>query len=74
MITDEEVLKFLRELEEDIEEEVEILIISNYEALAALEKVIMYTEQKTEKIQFQKDQIHAIKKIAKSYRKRRISF
>ena len=50
MITDEEVLKFLREQEEDIKKEVEIPIISNYEALAALEKVIIYTEQKTEKI------------------------
>ena len=57
MITDEEILKFLREPEEDIEEEVDTPIVSNYEALAALEKIIMYVEQKAEKIQFQKDKI-----------------
>ncbi|CAG8485198.1 13692_t:CDS:1, partial [Funneliformis caledonium] len=54
------------EPEEDIEEEVEVPIIGNYEALAALEKIIMYVEQKAEKIQFQKDQIRAIKKLRKA--------
>ncbi|CAG8712755.1 5131_t:CDS:2, partial [Funneliformis mosseae] len=60
MTTDEEILKFLREPKEDIEEEVEIPIIGNYEALAALEKIIIYVEQKAEKIQFQKDQIQEL--------------
>ncbi|CAG8437918.1 1362_t:CDS:2 [Funneliformis mosseae] len=55
-----------KEPEEDIEEEVEVPIIGNYEALAALEKIIMYVEQKAEKIQFQKDQIQAIKKLRKA--------
>ncbi|CAG8716945.1 6165_t:CDS:1, partial [Funneliformis caledonium] len=54
------------EPEEDIEEEVEVLIIGNYEALAALEKIIMYVEQKAEKIQFLKGQIQAIKKLQKA--------
>ncbi|CAG8709413.1 7318_t:CDS:1, partial [Funneliformis mosseae] len=40
------------EPEKDIEEEVEVSIIGNYKALAALEKIIMYVEQKAEKIQF----------------------
>ncbi|CAG8679267.1 11307_t:CDS:1, partial [Funneliformis mosseae] len=66
MITDEEILKFLKEPEEDIEEEVEVPIIGNYETLAALEKIIMYVKQKAEKIQFQKDQIRAIKKLRKA--------
>ena len=65
MMTDKEILEFLEEPEEDIEEEIEISTISNYEALAALEKVTIYIEQKSEKILFQKDQIRAIKKLRK---------
>ncbi|CAG8662880.1 1760_t:CDS:2 [Funneliformis caledonium] len=41
MTIDEENLKFLKESKEDIKEEVEVSIIGNYEALAALEKIIM---------------------------------
>ena len=65
MMTDKEILEFLEEPEEDIEEEIEISTVSNYEALAALEKVTTYIVQKSEKIQFQKDQIRAIKKLRK---------
>ncbi|CAG8723561.1 16826_t:CDS:1, partial [Funneliformis mosseae] len=38
IITDEEVLKTLKKLKEDIEEEVKFSAISNYEALVTLEK------------------------------------
>jgi len=50
MITDKEVLKFLRKPEKDIEEEVKISTISNYEVLVILEKVIIYIKQKAKKI------------------------
>jgi len=67
MITDEEIIKLMKEPEEEPNnEESEIPIISNYEALVALNQIIIYAEQKSNKINFPKDQIQAIKKLRKA--------
>ncbi|CAG8694909.1 11698_t:CDS:2 [Funneliformis caledonium] len=58
MITDEEIIELMKEPEvEPNNEEPEIPIISNYEALVALNQIIIYAEQKSYKIDFPKDQI-----------------
>ncbi|CAG8620706.1 5146_t:CDS:2 [Funneliformis caledonium] len=62
IITDEKIIELMKELEEEPNnEEPEISIISNYEALAALNQIIIYAEQKSDKIDFSKDQIQAVK-------------
>ena len=67
MVTDEEIIKLMKEPEEEPNnEESEISIISNYEALVALNQIIIYAEQKSDKIDFPKDQIRAIKKLRKA--------
>ncbi|CAG8763819.1 781_t:CDS:1, partial [Funneliformis caledonium] len=55
----------MKEPEEPDIEESDIPVISNYEVLAALNQIIIYTEQKSDKIDFSKDQIRAIKKLRK---------
>jgi len=66
MITDEEVIELLKEPEEELNtDEPEITIISNYEALAAFNQIITYIEQRSDKIDFSKDQIRAVKKLRK---------
>ena len=67
MITDEEIIKLMKEPEEEPNnEESEIPIISNYEALVALNQIIIYAKQKSDKIDFLKDQIQVIKKLRKA--------
>lgn len=66
MITDDEIIELIKEPEEEPNiREPEIPIITNHEALAALNQIIMYTEQKSDKVEFPKDQIRAIKKLRK---------
>ena len=66
MLTDEEIIELIKELEEEPNtNEPEIPIISNHEALTALNQIIMYTEQKSDKVEFPKDQIRAVKKLRK---------
>ena len=65
MMTDKEIIEMMKEPEEPNIEESEIPIISNYEALAALNQIITYTEQKSDKINFSKDQIRTIRKLRK---------
>jgi len=67
IITDEKIIKLIKEPEEESNnKESEIPIISNYEALVALNQIIIYAEQKSDKIDFPKDQICAIKKLQKA--------
>ena len=47
--------------EETNNEEPEIPYLSNYEVLVALNKIIIYVKQKSDKIDFPKNQIRAIK-------------
>ena len=66
MITDEEIIELMKEPEEELTiKESEITLISNYEALAALNQIITYTEQRSDIINFPKDQIRAVKKLRK---------
>lgn len=65
MMTDKEIIEMMKEPEEPNIEESEITVISNYEALAALNQIITYTEQKSDKIDFSKDQIRSIRKLRK---------
>jgi hypothetical protein len=66
MITDEEIIELMKELEEELTiKESELTLISNYEALAALNQIITYTEQRSDIINFPKDQIRAVKKLRK---------
>ena len=66
MITDDEIIELIKEPEEEPNiREPEIPIITNHEALAALNQIIMYTEQKSDKVEFPKDQIRTIKKMRK---------
>jgi hypothetical protein len=66
MMTDKEIIEMMKEPEEPNIEESDIPVVSNYEALAALNQIITYTEQKSDKIDFSKDQIRAIKKLRKA--------
>jgi hypothetical protein len=66
MMTDKEIIEMMKEPEEPDIEESDIPVISNYEVLAALNQIIIYTEQKSDKIDFSKDQIRAIKKLRKT--------
>ena len=66
MITDEEIIELMKEPEEELNiKESEITLISNYEAIVALNQIIMYTEQRSDIIDFSKDQIRAVKKLRK---------
>jgi len=65
MMTDKEIIEIMKEPEEPNIEESDIPIISNYEVLVALNQIIIYTDQKSDKIDFSKDQIRAIKKLRK---------
>lgn len=66
MMTDKEIIKMITEPEEpnDVEGP-EIPIISNYKALAALNQIITYMEQKSDKMEFSNDHIRTIKKLHK---------
>ena len=65
MITDKEIIEMMKEPEESNIEELEIPIISNYEVLIALNQVITYMKQKSDKMDFSKDQIRVLKKTRK---------
>ncbi|GBB86480.1 hypothetical protein RclHR1_12900007 [Rhizophagus clarus] len=65
MMTDKEIIEMIKELEEPNVEGPEIPIISNYEALAALNQIITYIEQKSDKMEFSNDHIRTIKKLRK---------
>ena len=65
MITDKEIIEMMKEPEESNIEEPEIPIISNYEALTAFNQVIAYMKQKSDKMDFSKDQIRVLKKTRK---------
>ncbi|UZN99172.1 uncharacterized protein OCT59_000452 [Rhizophagus irregularis] len=68
MMTDKEIIKMITEPEEpnDVEGP-EIPIISNYKALAALNQIITYMEQKSDKMEFSNDHIRTIKKLHKGF-------
>ncbi|CAG8730588.1 16495_t:CDS:1, partial [Funneliformis caledonium] len=75
MITDEEIIKLMKEPEvEPNNEELEIPIISNYETLVALNQIIIYTKQKSDKIDFLKEQIQVIKKLRKAVEREEFYF
>ncbi|CAB4493929.1 unnamed protein product [Rhizophagus irregularis] len=65
MMTDKEIIEMITEPEEPNVEGPEIPIISNYEALAALNQIITYMEQKSDKMEFSNDHIRTIKKLRK---------
>ncbi|CAB4485308.1 unnamed protein product [Rhizophagus irregularis] len=65
MMTDKEIIEMITEPEEPNVEGPEIPIISNYEALAALNQIITYMEQKSDKMEFSNDHIRTIKKLHK---------
>ncbi|GBB89517.1 hypothetical protein RclHR1_16200003 [Rhizophagus clarus] len=66
MITDKEIIELMKEPEEELTiKESEITLISNYEALAALNQIITYTEQRSDIINFPNDQIQTVKKLRK---------
>ncbi|GBC37707.2 tigger transposable element-derived protein 6-like [Rhizophagus irregularis DAOM 181602=DAOM 197198] len=65
MMTDKEIIEMITEPEEPNVEGPEIPIISNYEALAALNQIITYMEQKFDKMEFSNDHIRTIKKLRK---------
>ncbi|CAG8639832.1 14379_t:CDS:1, partial [Funneliformis caledonium] len=70
MITDEEIIELMKEPKvAPNNEELEIPIISNYEALVAFNQIIIYAEQKSDKIDFPKDQIRVIKKLRKAVKR-----
>ena len=52
MMTDKEIIEMMKEPEEPDIEESDIPVISNYEVLAALNQIIIYTEKKSEKFDF----------------------
>ncbi|CAG8761279.1 8088_t:CDS:1, partial [Funneliformis caledonium] len=65
MITNKEIIEMMKEPEESNIKEPEIPIISNYKVLIALNQVIAYMKQKSDKMDFSKDQIRVLKKMRK---------